>query len=166
MNTFGLFSVNVSTFNLKWHTNYIYPQEGRDLIVTLLRVHNLFLNILGYLGGRIAIASGILRILSGVVIVGTTLAIGDRNAQRGAIIGHWYDEAIMTGIAQISRGILEAFIPYGRAVNAGLDTISTVINLTHEISNASACAHCMGYMNHGPYPEPDYSFPLSLLKFV
>lgn len=166
MNTFGLRSINNDTFNLKWHTNYTYPRSLRDILVTLFRVHNLFLNVLGYLGGRISIVSGSFRIATGLATIATTLAIGDRNAPRGMIIGHWYDEAIMTGISQVCRGILEAFIPYGRVVNLALDTICTVINMTKEVNAASVCPHCMGYTNHQPYPDPAYQFPLSLLNFA
>lgn len=58
------------------------------------------------------------------------------NATQGAIIGHWYDEALLTGITQIARGALEAFVPFGWVANASLDAIATIYNLGKELSAA------------------------------
>jgi len=165
MNTYGLRSVNTDTFNLKWHTNYTYPQEARNVVVTLLKVHNLTLNILGYIPG-ISVVSGSLRIGTGLLMCVVTLAVGERDAEQGVIIGHWYDEALFTGVSQIGRGIFEAFVPFGRTVNAILDSIGTVWNLGKELGNASVCPGCMQYANHRPYPDPKYPLPFSLLHLV
>jgi hypothetical protein len=97
---------------------------------------------------------------------GVTLAVGERNAMQGAIIGHWYDEALLTGITQIGRGVLEAFVPFGWIANASLDTVATVWNIAKELGNTSVCTGCMRHANHGPYSDPEYPFPLSLLHLV
>src|ERR1700722_17342343 len=99
MNTYGLRSINTDTFNLKWHTNYVYRQQTRNALVTFLKVHNLTLNILGYIPG-VSIVSGCVRIGTGLFMCDITLTVGERNAKQGAIIGHWYDEALLTGITQ------------------------------------------------------------------
>lgn len=165
MNTYGLRSINVGTFNLKWHSNYSYPHQMRNALVTYFKIHNLTLNIFGYLH-QFAKITGNIRIVSGLAICAVTLAVGERNAKQGAIIGHWYDEALWTGIAQIARGILEAYVPYGWAVNASLDVIGTFVNLTKEVANASTCRGCMAYRSHEPYPDPKYPLPFSLLNIV
>ena len=68
-------------------------------------------------------------------IVLLTLATGNPFTKSGAIVGHWYDEALLTGIAQITRGILEAFVPIGPLVNLALDGVGTICNLGAELSN-------------------------------
>ncbi len=158
LNTFGLKSINTGTFNLQYHSNYSYPQQARNVVVTLLRAHNLCLNILGYIPG-VSIFSGCARMATGAFICILTLSVGERNASEGVIIGHWYDEALKTGAAQIARGATEAFMPYGRIVNLFLDIIGTVENIIAEAGNASVCQGCMEYKNHGPYPDPNYPLP-------
>jgi hypothetical protein len=165
MNTYGLMSVNNNTFNLRWHTNYSYPKEARDVIVTCLRLHNATLNVLGYIA-RTSRVSGCIRMISGFLICATTLAIGDRKAERGVIIQHYYDEALLTGIAQMFRGAMEAFVPHGKVINATLDVIATIVNLATLVAGASVCQGCMGYDVHGPHPEPDYPLPLKLLYLI
>jgi hypothetical protein len=160
MNTFGLRSINADTFNLKWHTNYVYPQAGRDVVLSLLRIHNLTLNILGYIPG-ISFFSGCTRMVTGLLFTATTLAIGDRNARAGIIIGHWYDEALLTGIAQIARDALEALAPFGRIINATLDITATFYNLAREFSQVPICPEeCEEYLNHHRYSDPEYPLPL------
>lgn len=165
MNTYGLFSINSSTFNLKYHTDYRYPEAARNTLVTFFKIHNLVFNVLGYIPG-VSTFSGCGRMGSGLIICAVTLIVGDRNAFKGLIIGHWYDEALLTGVAQIAKGAFEAFVPYGKIVNASLDAIATVFNLTGQVVATSVCTGCMGYANHGPYRDPDYPFPFSLLHLV
>ncbi|WP_075882684.1 hypothetical protein [Candidatus Protochlamydia sp. W-9] len=165
MNTYGLRSINTDTFNLKWHTNYKYPRQVRNTLVTFLKIHNLTLNILGYIPG-VSIVSGCVRMGSGLMMCAVTLAVGERNATRGAIIGHWYDEALLTGITQIARGALEAFVPFGWIANVSLDAIATIYNVNKEINVTSACTGCMEGVNHEPYPNPKYPFPFWLLYLV
>lgn len=162
LNTFGLRSVNTDTFNVKYNQSYWYPQNFRNIFVTLLRIHNFSLNILGY-KQDIAKFSGCARMLSGLSICIVTLNIGERNAEQGMIIGPWYDEALMTGIAQIARGATEAFMPYGRLINLSLDVIGTIRNLISEIRHASVCQEAMGPSANRPHPNPSYPFPFWLL---
>ncbi|QZA58609.1 hypothetical protein [Candidatus Rhabdochlamydia porcellionis] len=165
MNTYGLCSINMDTFNLKWHTDYVYPRQVRNAVVTLLKVHNLTLNILGYIPG-VSVVSGCLRMGTGLLIYAVAWAVGERDAMRGVIIAHWYDECLLTGITQIGRGVLEAFVPFGWIANASLDAIATVWNIGKELYNASVCIGCMEYINQGPYPEPNYPLPFLLLHLV
>lgn len=166
MNTYGLRSINADTFNLNYHSSCTYPQVARDVLVTLLKIHNLTLNILGYIPG-VSFFSGCLRVGLGLMICAVTLAIGDPHARKGLIIGHWYDEALITGVTQIVRGALEAAGSIGHIINAALDVVATVITLSAEASNASVCCGgCRGGTHHVPYPDPDYPFPLNLLYFV
>lgn len=165
MNTYGARSVNNETLNLRSHTNYVYPKEVRDVVVTGLKIHNLILNILGYIPG-VAVVSGCLRIGTGLLMCAFTLAVGERDAEQGVIIGHWYDECLLTGITQMGRGVLEAFVPFGRIANASLDGIATILNVAKELNNASACNGCGRYRNHRPHPDPEYPFPFSLLNLV
>ncbi len=76
MNTYGLRSIGTETFNLREGDKYQYPKQARDVIVTFFKVHNLTLNILGYIPG-VSTFSGCARILSGIAICAVTLAIGD-----------------------------------------------------------------------------------------
>lgn len=46
---------------------------------------------------------------------------------KGFIIGRFYDESLTTGVAQVARGALEAFAPWGRLANAGLDVAATIM---------------------------------------
>ncbi len=160
MNTYGLHSINVNTFNLSWNSSLYYPQKARNVVVTVFRIHNLTLNILGNLSTT-RFYSGCTRIAIGVSICAVTLVRGDRHAQQGAIIGRWYDEALLTGMAQIVRGILEAFIPNGQLVNASFDVIATVFNLGSEVTTECACPRCFAQQGGpvGPYPEPQYPLP-------
>jgi hypothetical protein len=170
LNTFGLRSVNVGTFNLIYKGES-YSQECRNVIVTLLRVHNLCLNILGYIPG-VSRFSGCARMLTGVSICLFTLSVGDRNASKGVVVGRWYDEALATGIAQIARGATEAFMPYGRVVNLSLDLIGTINNLFVELDDRypqlELDADKLTNSPYAfPYPDPNYFlFPFQLLYLV
>lgn len=165
LNTYGLRSINTDTFNLKWQTGYTYPQAARNVVVTLLKVHNLTLNVLGYIPG-VSVVSGSFRIGTGLLMCAATLAIGERDAQTGVIIGHWYDEALLTGAAQVGRGILEAFVPFGSMVNLTLDSVGTALNAAVEVGHALVCPECMGYTTNGPYPDPSYPLPFAFLHLV
>ncbi|WP_154017919.1 hypothetical protein [Candidatus Protochlamydia phocaeensis] len=133
--------------------------------MTALRINNAVLNVLGYIPG-VSVVSGCVRMAIGAGIIGVTLAIGDRKASSGDIIGRWYDEAIGTGIAQIVRGALEAIVPFGWVANATLDVIATPFNLSKEIEGSSVCAGCMMGSHVSPHSDVDYPFPLWLLHLV
>jgi hypothetical protein len=132
MNVYGLFAVNRTTFNSKENSNLVYPKVARDRIITSLKIHNLTLNVLGYIPA-ISLFSGCVRILIGIILCAVTLKRGDPHAKKGAIIGHWYREALLTGITQIARGVFEAFVPFGFVVNASLDVIGTIYTISKVI---------------------------------
>lgn len=134
LGTWGLRSINITTFNqrCKDTSRLTYPKELRDVIFTGLKVRNLIFNILGYIPG-VSVVSGTIRAGIGVAMLVGVLAVGDRDAHDGKIIGRWYDEALNQSMAQIVRGLFEAFVPYGFAANALLDIVGTVVNLGQEI---------------------------------
>jgi len=165
LNTYGIRSVNRETFNTRYHDDLYFPRPVRDAVVTALRVNNAVLNVLGYIPG-VSLGSGCVRMAVGVGIIGVTLAIGDRNARSGAIIGRWYDEAILTGIAQIARGALEAFVPFGWVLNAAFDVIATPFNLAKETQGSLACEGCMMGGHVRPHEDTSYPFPLWFLQLV
>lgn len=167
LNTYGIRSVNRETFNMSYHDHLEYPRPLRNVVVTALRVNNGVLNVLGYIPG-VSLVSGSLRMAIGAGFIGVTLAIGDRKANNGAIIGHWYDEAIKTGIAQITRGALEALVPFGWIANASLDVIATPFNLSKEIEGSLTCEECMmmGGNHIRPHQDAEYPTPLWLLHLA
>ena len=166
LNTYGIRSINRETFNTKYHDNLYFPKEIRDIVITALRIHNGILNVLGYIPG-VSTVSGSIRMATGLIIVCVTLAIGDRNAMEGAIVGRWYDEALGTGMAQIVRGALEALVPFGWVANAALDVIATPINLSKEVEGSMACEGCMRGGSHArPHDDADYPGPLGILHLV
>ena len=165
-NTWGICSVNPKTFNTNYHESFTFPRPLRNLVVTALRINNSILNIAGYIPG-VSNISGCVRMAIGTTIVGVTLAIGERNAMQGPIIGRWYDEALTTGISQIARGAFEAFIPAGHITNLVMDTIATPLNLSTQIEGSLACEECMYGNSHvKPHRDAEYPFPFSLLKLV
>ncbi|HAB99106.1 MAG TPA: hypothetical protein DCE71_04720 [Parachlamydiales bacterium] len=157
MNTYGLHSITSDSFNIKLGRDLVYPRDARDLLVTFFRVHNLVLNILGYIPG-VSLISGSVRLATGAVICIVTLGLGNREASKGIIVGHWYDEALLTGVTQIARGVLEALVPFGWVANAFFDAAATIDNMRSE---------CKSYPEHGspvqPHREPDYPLPFSFL---
>jgi hypothetical protein len=166
MNTYGLNSINRGTFNLRWNSPLIYPEDARNTLVTILKIQNLTLNILGYIPG-ICTISGCVRIGLGGLMGLITLIAGDRNAAQGAIIGHWYDEAILTAIAQIIRGITEAFVPFGWIYNASLDGLGTIVNIFTEINySIGPMGNLQALNNREPYEDPHYPFIFKLLHLV
>lgn len=174
MNTFGLRSVNTDTFNIRWGSIYSYPRGTRNAIVALLRVHNLTLNILGYLQNPIsstvpfkpALFSGSARMVSGLGICVATLALGERNANQGIIIQHWYDEALVTGVAQVARGALEAFVTNGHKINLFIDIAATLLNVTKELSSYSTAFKQVDTRTGVPHKDVVYPFPFLLLHLV
>lgn len=165
LNTFGLRSVNRETFNQRYHDTLTYPKEGRDFVVTALRVNNAILNILGYIP-FIAGISGCMRIVVGVALGLATIVLGEPEAKQGIVIGRYYSEALETAIGQIGRGILEAFVPYGWIANVGLDVVATPFNLSKEVQGSLVCEGCMGGAHASPHKDADYPLPFWLLYLV
>jgi hypothetical protein len=163
MNTYGLHSINNCTFNIPRFANivFVYPKKSRDVLVTFLKVHNFTLNILGYIPG-VSVVSGCVRMGTGLIMCAVTLAVGERNANQGVIIGRYYDEALLTGITQIARGALEAFVPSGWVVNASLDAIATIPNLLNEAQLGCSFVD----KQNVPHSDPKYPFPFSLLHLA
>lgn len=160
MNTYGLFSVNVATFNQVPGSDIIFPQSTRDTIVRLLKIHNCVLNVLGYIP-FVSCVSGLVRMGTGTGICIATLALGNPNEESGIIIGRLYDEALYTGITQICRGILEVCFPVGWFVNIALDVVATPFNCI-------AGAHYSDARENGvsPHPDPQFPFPICLFNYA
>ena len=181
MNTYGLMSINVTTFNTQKDCPLRYPKEIRDKFVTGLRIHNGILNVLGYIP-VICTFSGSIRILTGAALWVISQKEGHLSTDTpGTFIGRWFVEAQSTAIAQIARGIFEAFCPYGHYINVGLDLVGTIINpfksFVWEIDGPTPHAHCYECMNgdSGPhthnggtfaYQNPNYPFFLKPLLLV
>ncbi|MGE3954634.1 MAG: hypothetical protein AB7F31_05550 [Parachlamydiales bacterium] len=126
MNTWGLCSINNDTFNIKQGVRY--PENVRNVIVTLYRLHNLALLIGGYLP-QSRLYTGCARVLSGAGMLAVTLLIGEPDALQGLIIGPYYREALNMGAAQIYRGLLEAGLLEFAIRRVGVDfgTLSPLI---------------------------------------
>jgi len=161
LNTYGLRSVNIGTFNTRPNDPLYFPRDLRNIAVTGLRINNLVLNVLGYIPG-ISVVSGCVRIGIGIALLSGTLKFGNRHAHEGAIIGRWYDEAIGTATAQITRGILEAFVPFGWAVNATLDIIATPFNISKEILHMVRRSSYNDDLADNAAPHQDTEYPLAL----
>lgn len=168
----SLRSINAESFNTHGTPNAYLPRNLRDFANTLLRINNLVLNVLGYIPG-IAQISGCIRMGIGCCIVAFTLALGSPKENEGLIIGRWFSEALLTGTAQIARGALEAFIPFGRQINMSLDGIGTILNLRTECLHAPSYGEYVDRMMEidaeipgPPYRDPNYPFPLELLKLA
>lgn len=164
--TYGIFSVNQNTFNVEIYQGRYIPNPTRDLVVTALRLNNLVLHILGYIS-RLSPISGCIRIGIGAAITIITTAIMNRNAYSGTVVGRWHDEGILIGMAQVFRGVIEAFIPYSLIINGMLDIIGTGVNVMEKIhidtANAQAFA---GDEQAYLYDKPKYPCPFSLLYWV
>jgi hypothetical protein len=164
LGTWGIKSINSATFNQSSVDSLEYPKLFRDIIYSALKVRNLFLNILGYLSAT-RFAAGCTRISLGVGMLATVMAIGNRRASQGMIIGRFYDETVSHAMAQIARGIFEAFVPYGYIVNGVLDVVGTVVNLSQEFFWSSLQSDDDVFYP-APHPNPDFPIPLSLLHLV
>lgn len=129
-------------------------------------MNNAIFNVLGYIPG-VRQVSGCVRMAVGLGLVGITLTFGHPEESPGIIAGHWYKEAIATGIAQVIRGALEALVPYGWVTNAALDVIATPFNLSKELEASTLYDGCMARGDHiRPHKDTDYPFPFTLLHLV
>lgn len=154
-NTYGLRSINNMTFNQN-HGDLFLPKHKRNLIVTFLRVHNLTLNILGYIPS-ISVLAGSVRIFTGISMVFATLCAGPSLISRP-----WYHEALKMGAAQIIRGIFEAVIPFGWIVNATLDVTATNFNF----NKTEFCDNFFDDDDCVPHRDVNYAFPFKILYLV
>lgn len=167
LGTWGIRSINTTTFNQCSRDNLTYPKEIRDIIYTGLKIRNLVLNVLGYIPA-VRMVSGCVRIGLGLTMLAGVLAVGERHAKQGVIIGRFYDEALSHAMAQITRGVFEAFVPYGFVVNAVLDVVGTVVNIGQEIfweGHHYSVDDDYAYTPEA-HPNPDYPIPANLLHLV
>jgi hypothetical protein len=108
--------------------------------------------------------SGICRILTGTALCVFTLAAGKRRAQEGFPIQHWYDESLVTGAAQIMRGVIDVCTPFGCLINTALDGVNAGAGVVRLLNDPYEFDQ-LRYRNH---PTRPYSDPLSsqFLMFV
>ena len=187
LNTYGLRSINAHTFNgsckqhakscdnkhdyefgcgIAWqisnedcnYEEWLIPAKVRDGVNTLLRINNLLFNVLGYFPETRRV-SGLIRMGIGFSIFAVNLKIGTPTPGPGPITGRWYGEALLTGIAQVFRGSMEALTPYGSIVNACLDILGTV-------SNIQAERHFDPSEHPHHHPDPSYWLPFQFLRLV
>jgi len=127
MHTYGLFSVGTGTFNLEYNGDYwVKNPFARNTLVTLLRIHNCALDILGYIPG-VSFYSGHVRMATGLAMC--AIAQFHINNNENPLVEEFYWETLNTGVAQIARGALEAYVQHGRAINAFLDLSATIYNV-------------------------------------
>jgi hypothetical protein len=110
-NTYGALALTKTFGNGRYNDDHLYPKIIRDIVrpirkitIIMFRVHNITFNILGYIP-IVSFFSGITRISTGLLIV--CLSIGFSESFPNT-------EVLHTGYCQMSRGALEAFIPYGK----------------------------------------------------
>lgn len=153
-NTFGIHSVGLNSFNEPLEKHCAYDQKQRNILVTLLRIHNLVFNILGYIPG-VSSVSGCVRMATGTMMCAVALLKNDKDS----LIARRYDELLFTGLAQIARGAFEALVPYGFVANGILDVYGTIHNFYYELkARASKIEPTKGF-----FAEPGYPFPFGLL---
>lgn len=111
MNTYGIRSVNSDSFCYKMHadaSNNEFLKNTRNIIVTIYKVHNFILNILGYIP-FFCVYSGAIRagtaLLTKAIILAHNLYFDGSNES----IKKWKDEAEVTANTQFARAALEAF---------------------------------------------------------
>lgn len=166
MNTYGLFSVNCQSFQIGGDVQ-VSPR-ARIVGVTYLKVHNMTLNILGYVPlihscflnrivgyiPGVSLLSGTVRVAFGLTVLTSTLIAGDPDSKQGGLTGRLYYESLITAITQIARGILEAFVPFGWTANLVADVIATPYNFSNRTSLAE------------PIGEPNYPLAFKWLAIV
>ncbi|MCH9616804.1 MAG: hypothetical protein SP4CHLAM5_01830 [Chlamydiia bacterium] len=191
MNTWGIHSVNNATFNQSSTDHGLtYPRDERNIVVTALRINNAVLDILGYIPAY-SFFSGCTRMAIGSAITIYTLAKGSPTARSGIIIQRWYYEALKTGLAQIARGYIEAFVPYrklfsinygfngnntersfgidGRKINMLIGIMATLPNILGACEESTVCYGCRNNgddefgSEHGPHEKPSYPWVISPL---
>lgn len=160
VNTFGLFSVNNATFNLEKNKSF-YPTEVRDLVVTLLKVSNLTLNVIGFISEANQSSGCIRMVLGGMICV-----IGFSSLSPSK---DFSAEVRCTGAAQIVRGALEAYIPYGRIFNISLDAVATISNVLKDAEvqmKRSMVINCSSWLHEFPDDHPEYPHILKILHLA
>src|SRR5687768_3373199 len=161
-NTWGLRSIRTDSFNEPKDGSGNQTPFDRSLLVTVLRVHNLVLNVLGYIPG-ISFYSGHVRMATGLAMCAVAqLHLKNNN---DIYMEEYYVETLQTGIAQIARGALEAYFQYGPYFNAFLDVSSTLVNVFKEYTLRKGSDD---FLINTEYAEenPQYPLPLRFLYVV
>lgn len=166
MNTFGIYSINNTTFNTGNGGFEQYPGKMRSLTYTVLKIHNVLQMVLGY-AGWCQPAAGCLR-----MILGATLIIAAISSMHPLTAGHFYSEALITGICQIARGILEAFVPGAWPVLLVLDIVATPVNFIRSYHWGGSIRHptrgqsVVGAIAPGPLPDPSLPKLIGWWKYL
>ncbi|MDF2549138.1 MAG: hypothetical protein K0S07_205 [Chlamydiales bacterium] len=159
LGTYGLCSINCTTFNQSLYDHRTWPKAERDLVFKVLKVRNAVFDTLGYIPG-VSILSGLGRVAAGALMLHWVLRDGNPDANEGAYSGRFYFEARNQAIAQIARGILEISV-VGIAVNIALGCVGTFAHLP-EILNESCNFYpylCEG-AGTSPHKNPDFAYGL------
>lgn len=129
-NTYGYMAINRWTFNQDPRYLETIKPKIRENILFDLRINNWVLNFFGYLNST-RVFSGQIRIFIGLCVLTGCSAWTGYSLIRRQAINRFAVEGILTAITQIFRGYVEAFLIYGRLINASLDVIFTPINIIH-----------------------------------
>lgn len=168
-NTYGLRSINDFTFNLHRRDNtHEYPKNLRDSVVTLFRIHNCVLDILGYIP-RTSKVSGSVRMLTGFCVFLAPIVAGKKEVKDGEsafITGPWYSECLRTGGWQVLRGALEAYVSYGKVINVCIGFFATIQNFLSNQRQHKNSDEPDTTTTTKPHKDPDYPFILGFLNFV
>lgn len=167
-NTYGLRSVNTLSFNDRCHYTST-TREFRNFVVTLLRVHNIYFNIFGYMPIA-SLITGINRSVNGFFMIFSSFGVGVYIKKREHPLvnktKHFLNELTITGVAQVFRGVCEMAFPFGQLINLSLDIIATPINVSKDIEGAQICSQCLKNKTKALYaPLPDANYP-GLSKFL
>ncbi len=168
MNTYGIRSVNSDSFCYKMHadaSNNEFLKNTRNIIVTIYKVHNFILNILGYIP-FFCVYSGAIRagtaLLTKAIILAHNLYFDGSNES----IKKWKDEAEVTANTQFARAALEAFLPFGHVVNFYLDGFGTIKNISAELYSVVISKIWGENLEYQKNKDPQYPFPLGFLNIV
>lgn len=168
INTYGLRSINSNSFSFPIQRDQKQNEfltKSRNLIVTVFKVQNLCLNIMGYIPA-VALYSGLFRIGSALLTKAVFLSLSFYANDKDDVLKKWSDEAQVMANAQIARGILEAFLPFGHVVNFYLDTFGTVKNLSSELYSYTLSTICNGQQEYQKNQDPVYPYPMGVLNLV
>jgi hypothetical protein len=166
MNTYGLRSINSDSFV------YQVPQDTqnsellkrtRNLIVTVFKVQNLFLNILGYIPA-LSLYSGSFRATSAVITKAVFFSVSKTSSNE--TLKKWAAEAQSTANAQLLRAAFETILPFGHVTNFYLDLCATFKNISLEAYKSALSKVCRGNEQYQKNEDPIYPFPLGILNLV
>lgn len=160
MNTYGLGCVNHNSFG-KYEAvkinQSLKKQFFKEFLISAFKIYNLTLTILGYIPG-ISFFSGCTRIAGGFLLGTFTLILGGLKGELHLPI---YEECLKTSGAQMIRGFIEGFVPFGWTLNLILDLICTPNNLDNSIE-CQTHEHVYQYNEKAPkyknhsQLDPDY----------